>query len=67
MAWFLSRFKRSGSKTWCHLTASSDKELARAAKVLRVKIHGKGRQRPHLDLNPKQARRARKRGAVEEW
>ena len=66
MGWLLGLFKKSGNKEWCHLTADSDKELERAAKVLGVRIHGRGRQKPHLDLNRKQARRAMKRGAVRE-
>ena len=64
MGWFLSLFKKSGDKEWCHLTTDTDRELERASKVLNAPIHGKGRQQPHLDLNRKQATRAEKRGAT---
>ena len=52
--WHLSNLFKSGTHEYCHLTADNLKELNRAAERLRTKVHGKGNQQPHLDLNKHQ-------------
>jgi len=60
----LGSFKVSGSKTTCQLTADSQAELERAARLLNEDIHTKGWQEPHLDLTPKKAAQAIDQGAI---
>lgn len=62
--WWLSDFIKSGSKTNCHLTADSPRELQAAARRLRAEVHQKGSQQPHLDLNPHQHDLAIRYGAA---
>ena len=64
--WFIGNLKRDGDKQWAHLTASDERELARAAERLHAKVRGKGEQRKHLDLTEHQAQLARRYGAREE-
>ncbi len=65
MVCILGRLLRSGSKQYHHLTGDTPKEVEQMARRLKVKVHGKGHQEPHLDLTPHQAELARKHGARE--
>lgn len=64
MATYVSNTKTSGTKQWAHVTADSEKELYRMAERLKVEVHGKGNQEPHLDVPQNKIGRALKYGAV---
>lgn len=63
MTTWLSAPIRSGSKTWRHLTADTDRELAEMERRLREPRHGKGNQKPHLDIDERKAKLALRYGA----
>lgn len=65
MTSFVDCLFKSGTNKHCHLTADSEKELEKMARRLRLPIHGKGRQQPHLDLNRHKRELALKYGALE--
>lgn len=64
--WKIGKRKTSGTHTWYILTADDEKELSNAARILRVNIHGKGRQEKHLDLTEHKAHLAVRHGAIQD-
>ena len=65
MAWFLGRIKISGTNIHGKLTADSEKELLRAARLLHAQVKYSYRDtEPHLDLKPKKWIAALKHGAI---
>ncbi len=63
MASWLSQLFKSGTHEYRHLTADSEKELQEMARRLRVEVHGKGQQVPHLDINERKSKLALRYGA----
>ena len=60
----ITRIKKSGTKEWGILKADSDKELQRMSERMRLPIHGKGDQEPHLDVPKNKIIQAIKYGAI---